>query len=564
LKPFGLCIALLLSICSCGSKVNAQVALDTFTVNLGRDFIPSQLNEKLIYPLIWDGYLTAFANKIGPGTWQVTKGRKFSFLIDLDSKSDSLIDLSSFKRWSKEWLKEQNELGYPFATIKPRFIAQYSDTLAMELIKDYGEQWYYDSIIFDNFTLSTRLLNWTARIKPGNPFSAEKNELLFQRLAAIDGFDAVNPGISYAKQNNKQISRFAIRKSRKDILSGIIGLNADGSGNRTITGELNGEFYNIMNSGTGMQFSWQSFRARSQEFDINVQTPYLFGLPFITTGDFNFQKFDSLYTISRRGLGLQFPLSRRIILGANYEVTDRNRIFADENLVRATQQLPNNPNSKNTLYGLQLTYRKGDLSYFSRNKLLIKAKANVGNRVFIKDARIANITWISSDGKVENVYDSLERVVGLKSNQLSLNVDADWHVPISKLFVIRSFSKVNILQLPQVFFNELSRYGGIKTLLGFNEQSIFANQFYSAGLELRLVTGNSGFIGIQANAARYINESGQGGIGAENIYGAGLTTAISTRAGILQIAWAMGNGATSRFGFNQSKFHFGLVTNLDN
>ena len=564
MKHVRLIIGIILSYFALFGKVNAQVQTDTFTLTLDRNFSEYDFQKKMIYPLVRQGFLTAGAKRIGPFQWFVTKGRRFSYLINKEGLADSVISLSQYNEWAGQWLKEQNSLGYPFANVRPALVKQRSDTLEMEILKSYGDQWHYDSVVFDNFSISPRLLKWAAGIEAKELVSDRKNKLLLERLLAINGFSSSNPKISYSKSGNTQWTHFSIHKSRKDFLSGIVGLNTDGSGNRTITGELNGEFYNVMNSGSGMQFSWQSFRARSQDFKMSAQVPFLFGLPFITTADFEFQKFDTLYTSTKRGLGFQFPMSKDLIIGFHYDITDRSRIFPDENYVRARRELPNNPNSKARLYGFQLHYRKGDLSYFSRRKLSLRASVNVGSRTFVKDASIAAITWISSDGKVENVYDSLERTSGLKSNQLLANVDFNWHTPLNKLFVLRTFSTVNVLRLPQVFFNELSRYGGIKTLLGFNEQSIFANEFYSMGMELRLITGNDGFIGLQSNVARYINSSGQGGLANENIFGAGITTAINTRAGILQISWAMGQGVSSKFGFNQSRFHFGLVTNLNN
>ena len=559
-----LIIGIVLSYFALFGKVNAQAQSDTFTLHLDQNFSEYDFQKKVIYPLVRQGFLTAGASRVGPFEWFLTKGRRFSYLVNTEGHSDSIIRLSQYNKWAGQWLKEQNSLGYPFANVRPALIKQRSDTLEMEILKSYGDQWYYDSVVFDNFSVSPRLLKWAAGIDPKVVVSDRKNKLLLERLIAINGFSSSNPKISYSKSGNSQWTHFTIHKSRKDFLSGIVGLNTDASGNRTITGELNGEFYNVMNSGSGMQFSWQSFRARSQDFKMSAQVPFIFGLPFITTGDFEFQKFDTLYTSTNRGLGFQFPMSKDFIIGVQYNLTDRSRIFTDESYVRARRELPNSPNSKARLYGLQLHYRKGDFSYFSRSKISVRAALNVGSRMFIKDASIAAITWISSSGKVENVYDSLERTSGLKSNQLSANLDFNWHVPLNKLFVLRTFSTVNVLQLPQVFFNELSRYGGIKTLLGFNEQSIFANEYYSLGMELRLVTGDDGFIGLQSNVARYINSTGQGGLANENIFGAGITTAINTRAGVLQIAWAMGQGVSSTFGFNQSRFHFGLVTNLNN
>ena len=550
-----------MGICLYTGKGNAQISLDTFMVNVAPQLTIDNINDEYIKPLVMKGYFTAFGVPVSRGKWIVIPGRKFSIIIT-DEKTDSLYSLINFNKSNKKWISLQNDNGYPFASLEPVFTFQRGDTIGLKLNKSFGEQWHYDSLDFDNLIFSPLFIKWAGKIKLGDAVSKTQNDLLLQRLYAIRGLTNNGQGVNYLINGKSEVVRFPVKKIKRDIINGIIGLNSNAHGERTVTGELGGEFYNMMGSGAFAAFKWQSFRARSQEFNVEAEVPYIFGAPFVVRGAINFEKFDTIFTNTYRELGINLPLSQRVVLGFSLSANDRNRISLNENIIRATQMLPSNPNSRNRMYGGSISYKWGDESYFSDRQIITRLSASVGTRELTKDSRIALINWQSSVGKTENVYDSITRVSSLKSSQFKMDFMFNAQKGINSLLVARVFSNIKILRLPNIFLNELYRFGGINSLLGFNEQSIFANQFYSGGLELRLKMGVNSFLGAQANIARYINETSLAGLTSENIYGLGITSAITTRAGILQIAIAMGQGASSKFGFNQTKFHFGLVTNI--
>lgn len=113
-----------------------------------------------------------------------------------------------------------------------------------------------------------------------------------------------------------------------------------------------------------------------------------------------------------------------------------------------------------------------------------------------------------------------------------------------------------------MYFNELFRIGGINDIKGFNEQSIFANEYYIGMAELRLMTGNTGYFGAFINAARTINVSRLGGPALDHPLGFGFSAALKTKAGILNIVWALGRSKSQPFSLNNSKFHFSISSDF--
>jgi outer membrane protein assembly factor BamA len=114
------------------------------------------------------------------------------------------------------------------------------------------------------------------------------------------------------------------------------------------------------------------------------------------------------------------------------------------------------------------------------------------------------------------------------------------------------------IALPRMFFSELSRWGGLNSLRGFNEQSIFANSFHLAMTELRFMTGTAGFIAPFFSVARYVNKTAVGGPAFGMPYSTGIAASVKTAVGILQICWALGSDQGVPPKLNNSKFHMGI------
>jgi hemolysin activation/secretion protein len=115
------------------------------------------------------------------------------------------------------------------------------------------------------------------------------------------------------------------------------------------------------------------------------------------------------------------------------------------------------------------------------------------------------------------------------------------------------------LQSGKIFRNELFQIGGYKLLRGFDEESQYLSQFVIGTFEYRYLVGqNSYFFAF--------TDGGWGRNNSQNIdvhytyFGTGLGLAFETKAGIFNLAWAVGKRSDLEFNLRQSKIHFGFLS----
>lgn len=507
------------------------------------------------------GYLLARADSISPTTLMLFRGIRFDSLevvwFDDTSRTVYRSTAMDLVRRSESMLDVWDNSGYPFGVIGYAITEQRSSQVQIEAVAKDGGFYRMDSFEFQGFQLHPRSIQWFCGKAVGSPYSKYAIQKLENRLGGIEGFSSIGHTQLGVVNGELRIVP-AVRRSAKDYISGFVGLATSATGNPVFTGEATGKFYNMFHSGTYTSFEWRSFKARSQELKINGSLPYLFGTPFILRYRVEFQKYDTLYSIFYRGLQLRLPSGKHsgLLLGAGY--TDRLRIYSDVNTVQQTHGLPNNPASKSSHYSLGWEYSNLVLGQLPYKGLSFSLVAAVGTRKFIQDPQIAQILWLNSMGQFENVYDSLKRTGKLTATQYRIQLSADKYLRLKPWMVLKIAAYGMRYQAPVVYFNELERFGGIKNFRGFNEQSIFANEFYMGTVELRFIQGQSAFLGPFYHLGWYKDAATSALIKESWLQGVGIVAGVKTAAGVLHLAWAVGKSGTQSFGLNQSKFHVGL------
>jgi hemolysin activation/secretion protein len=97
-----------------------------------------------------------------------------------------------------------------------------------------------------------------------------------------------------------------------------------------------------------------------------------------------------------------------------------------------------------------------------------------------------------SDGSgfnFQSLYDTLSKI----AYQYHFSADVAGYIPLGKNLCIKLAYSGAYISAPRVFQNELFQIGGFKMLRGFDEQSIFANQYHIALVELRLRFSQNSF-----------------------------------------------------------------------
>lgn len=93
---------------------------------------------------------------------------------------------------------------------------------------------------------------------------------------------------------------------------------------------------------------------------------------------------------------------------------------------------------------------------------------------------------------------------------------------------------------------------------GFDEESIYATQYYIGKAEFRYILDRNSFLQIFYNQAYYASETISGNIYDKPLgFGAGIT--FETKLGIFSLNYAVGKQFNNPIQFRSAKIHFGIV-----
>jgi hemolysin activation/secretion protein len=114
-----------------------------------------------------------------------------------------------------------------------------------------------------------------------------------------------------------------------------------------------------------------------------------------------------------------------------------------------------------------------------------------------------------------------------------------------------------MFQSGNIFRNELFQLGGYR-LLKVLMKNQYLSQFAIATMEYRYLVGQNSFFYVLADGGWGRNNSLNTNVN-YTYFGTGLGLAFETKAGIFNLAWAVGKRNDTELNLRQSKIHFGFV-----
>jgi len=142
--------------------------------------------------------------------------------------------------------------------------------------------------------------------------------------------------------------------------------------------------------------------------------------------------------------------------------------------------------------------------------------------------------------------------------QWTASIKANVFVPISKRNTIMLAGKGAMLQNESMFINEIYRIGGMSTIRGFDEESIFASSYGIVTLEYRFLLEQNSNLFAFVEGAWYEANTTQTFITDTPIgFGAGMS--FETKAGIFSLTYALGKQFNNPILLRNGKIHFGFI-----
>ena len=508
------------------------------------------------------GYLTASYDSVNYSSdsiivyWSLGKQFEFS-AINIKKEDQELLSNLGF-HLSKSvftpvyYNKLMNALvkwgcnnGYPFALAKLENIQLNNDSsdFRADLLFDKGAFFKLDTIIIKG---SARLnqsyfLNYLD-VSIGDLFTESKLNKWAFRIKEIPFVSEVRPfEIEYGENTYHPV--FYLQNKKASMLNGIVGFQSDNtkSGKVYLTGDVKVKLMNVFGRAELIDFNWNNPQPRTQDLKIKINYPFIFDLPFGIEGEFTLFKKDTLWFEVNRQLGIQY------LVNGNNSV----KVFAGKktnNLISAEPYqnqiaLPDVADMQLINYGLGLQWQNLDYRFNPTKGYDINITGTAGQRTIKKNIKFPDI-W----------YDSLD----LKTNQYRFDVIADYYFTLGRTSVLNIGATASHIQGEKYFSNELIRFGGLKSLRGFNETSFSASSLVMGKVEYRLLLEQNSFLFVFFNQAFYEDKS-KVDVFSDQPYGLGTGINFETKAGIFSFTYAVGSLQDQSLSFKDARIHFGLV-----
>lgn len=530
--------------------------------------------KKMIHFYHLNGYLEANIDSIEWHNYKVKPfiyfGNKYSVLYKYN-QSDSLYNFNNKFKFQnnnldsqliingiRQVLTELENNGYPFATFKIDSVNQNREKLIINYSLSKEQFFIYDSLHKDgDVQVKKKFIEAVTGMKEGKPYNEKEFLKAQSRLNQLPFLYSERAPIMAFLTGGKARPYYVFNKRKSDQVNALIGLAPSSGSNKqsiVFTGEFLLKLNHLFQSGKQFSLNWRSFQARSQDLKSHVNLPYLFNRPIGVNAAIELIKFDTIFSTFLRQIGFQYYTSGINGLSFFYQVHSTNLNATDTINIRNTRQFPVTNAVLNKQYGIAFNFNFLDQLFNPRKGWQVDGSISAGRKEILKENNIEKIKFF--DGKqYYTLYDSNQLVF----NQYRIKFQGDFFIPIFQKSTIKIGMKAEHIIAPTIYFNETIRTGGINSLKGFNEQSIFATNFNLLEFEYRYILGQNSFLRAFWNGAYYEDRTiTQKKLKSDTPWGFGVGANIETKAGILNIIYALGKEQNNKFDFRTGKIHFGI------
>ena len=445
----------------------------------------------------------------------------------------------------KRILRFYENHGHPFAQVELDSLTLIGSGLSARLRLERNQEFKIDSIIVKgDARIKPKYLQNYLGIKPKSLYNESRVKPISTRLKEIAFVNEVKqPEVLFNK--GKADIYLYLDKKRASQFDGILGVlpSNENPGQVIVTGELSIKLLSAFKRGELISLRWQSLQPRTQNLNIQLNYPFLFNTAFGLDGMFELYKRDTLFLNLRGVAGVQYHLVGNDYIKVFADIRSTN-VLAQSTLLSGANLNPDNVDSRTQLYGFGYRMQRLDYRLNPRKGFDIYAEASAGTKKIIPDAAIS-----------ERRYEGLS----LNSFQLNSVLQASYFVPIPNrsTFLIRFNGGYMFNE--NLFEAEAFRIGGLKTLRGFDEESIFATMFGIATLEYRFLINQNSYIFAFFDGAYYENRATNKRI-TDRPFGFGLGISFFTKIGIFSLNYALGRQFDNPIDFRAGKIHFGVVS----
>lgn len=444
-------------------------------------------------------------------------------------------------------LKHYENTGYPFASIKLDSVEFLENGIHAELNVQKNQLLRIDSIvIYGDLEIFERFIHNYIQIKPGDPYRQNLLTEVADRIREIPFVQEEKSfEVRYFEQKTKLV--LFLKKQQASRFDGILGVLTDEeNGKVSITGDVNLNLINALNKGERILLNWRSLQERSQDLRMNFNYPYLFNTPLGFDFDFKLFKKDTTFMDIFSTFGIRYILKRNDYFKIFIQRKNSNLLSRQSILKKYPNSLPPFADSRSNLYGVEYQIERLDYRYNPTKGYSLLSNFAVGAK------RIQKIQELEENNP--DIYNQTQ----LNGKQYSGYLNARFFKALGERNTVLLGNISALSYAESLFQNELLRIGGLKSLRGFDEESINASLYSIFTLEYRHLLDKNSYFSLFTDGAYYENKS-QDKLIKDTPIGIGAGVSFETAAGIFTLNYALGKQFDNPFYFRAAKVHFGFV-----
>lgn len=433
--------------------------------------------------------------------------------------------------------------GYPFATIRlDSVIINDEQTITATLNLTPSRFTRIDSIVVrGDLKLTPAFLHNYIGIAPGDPYNEQILRAIPARLRELPFISETKPYTLLFTEKYTRLTLY-LNKKRAGQFDGIAGFLPDSrTGKLVFTGDARLRLQNSFGRGELIDLNWRRLQEQTQDLKARLTYPYLFRTPAGIDYTIFIYRRDTSFIDVQQNIGLLYLFSGTSSLKAFVNL--RNSTLLSTALYANLTVLPPVADVNTTSWGLSYRQERLDYRLNPRKGYVIGITADIGNRVIRQNPNLNPI-----------IYENIR----LRSVQYNANFLFDKYWPMGKRSTIKTGIQGAWLQNDLIFRNELFRFGGLKSLRGFDEESIFASSFAIGTVEYRYLLETNSYFFVFGNMAWYEDRSST--LITDLPIGFGSGVSFETKAGILSITYALGQQFNNPILLRDGKIHIGIVS----
>lgn len=475
------------------------------------------------------------------------------------SFDNAVLNFSDLVQWQKKILNYLEETGYPFGKTYLEKILIHQNEVSATLKIEPGPIYKIDSIrVYGDAKVSNDFLQQYLEISNASIYNKKKLQNISSKLSDLNYLQEERPS-DLTMLATGSILNLYLKAKRSSQVNALIGFlpNNDATQKKKLllTVDANILLRNALGGGETIGLIWQQLQQRSPRLNIIYEQPYIFRSSYGLDFSFDMYKLDSIFLNINTKLGVSHKIGTN--QSASIFLLRRQTIVSGINTAQIiqTKRLPQEGDVSSFNLGFSYEYNTTDYRFNPRKGNEINVTTSAGTKKIKRNNLILELKDPSNPSfKFESLYDTVKQ----KAYQIRVHASGAHYVPLGRQSTIKLGANAGIYQSAHYFRNELFQIGGYKLMRGFNEESQYVSQYVIGTVEYRYLIGTNSafFVFADGGWGKHLLE-----IKKYHTYmGAGLGLAFETKAGIINLAWAVGKRNDTHFNLRQSKVHLGFVT----